>query len=64
VAWLERSADGYRMRSWARLPLGQLDNVEGVAAEVLPGGATRLWLVTDNDFSSSRKTLLMTVVLR
>jgi hypothetical protein len=64
LAWLERSADGYRMRSWARLPLGQLDNVEGVAAEVLPGGATRLWLVTDNDFSSSRKTLLMTVVLR
>ena len=45
------------------LPLAPLDNAEGVAAESLPGGATRLWIVTDNDFRPWRRTLVMAVDL-
>jgi hypothetical protein len=42
-----------------RLALGPTDNVEGLTAEPLAGGRTRLWLMTDNDFSSQRRTLLI-----
>ena len=45
------------------LPLGPLDNAEGVAAESLPGGAIRLWIVTDNDFRPWRRTLVVAVDL-
>ena len=45
------------------LPLGPLDNPEGVAAAPLPGGGTRLWIVSDNDFSPRRRTLLILVDL-
>lgn len=45
------------------LPLDPLDNAEGVAAESLPGGAIRLWIVTDNDFRPWRRTLVMAVDL-
>lgn len=41
------------------LPLGPLDNVEGLAAELNGSGGTRLWLITDNDFSASRPTRLI-----
>lgn len=41
------------------LPLGPLDNVEGIAAETNGSGGTRLWLITDNDFSGSRPTRLI-----
>lgn len=41
------------------LPLGPLDNVEGIAAEPNGSGGTRLWLMTDNDFSASRPTRLI-----
>ena len=60
LAWLERSGADYRLRPFAVLPLGWADNVEGLAAEPLPGGATRIWAVTDNDFNSRRPTLLTT----
>ena len=45
------------------LPVGPLDNAEGLAAESLPDGATRLWIVTDNDFRPWRRTLVMAVDL-
>ena len=45
------------------LPTGSLDNAEGLAAESLPGGATRLWIVTDNDFRPWRRTLVIAVDL-
>ena len=39
------------------------DNAEGIAAEPLVGGASRLWIVTDNDFAGYRRTLLLAVDL-
>jgi hypothetical protein len=45
------------------LPTGPLDNAEGLAAESLPGGVTRLWIVTDNDFRPWRRTLVIAVDL-
>ena len=46
-----------------RLPVGPFDNAEGLAAQALPGGATRLWVVTDNDFRPWRKSLLIAIDL-
>lgn len=57
LAWLERDGAAYRLRPFATLPLGPFDNVEGLAAEELPGGRTRMWAVTDND--GWRRTLLL-----
>jgi hypothetical protein len=61
LAWLERAQRGYRLRNFAILPLGQLDNVEGLAAEPMAGGGTRLWAITDND--GWRRTLLLRMEL-
>lgn len=61
LAWLERAGAGYRLRNFATLPLGALDNVEGLAAEALPGGRSLLWAVTDND--GWRRTLLIRMEL-
>jgi hypothetical protein len=57
LGWLERTKVGYQVRSFATLPLGPLDNVEGLAAERLPSGTTRVWAVTDND--GWRRTVLL-----
>lgn len=43
-----------------RLPLGRLDNAEGIAAE-RNGRGTRLWVVTDNDNRPWRRTLLLAI---
>jgi hypothetical protein len=61
LAWLERAGRGYRLRPFATLPLGLLDNIEGLTAEPLPNGGTRLWAVTDND--GWRRTLLLALDL-
>jgi hypothetical protein len=61
LAWLERSGRGYRLRNFATLPLGPVDNVEGLATESLPDGRTQLWAVTDND--GWRRTLLLQIEL-
>ena len=63
LAWLRRERGADRAENFATLPLGPLDNAEGVAAEVLAGGATRLWIVTDNDQSRWRETKLLTMVV-
>lgn len=63
LAWLEPRGNSYRVVLLSELPLGPLDNVEALAAQRLDGGSTRLWLMTDNDFSSWRRTLLIALDL-
>jgi hypothetical protein len=36
-----------------------IDNMEGIALDIGPGGKTRLWLISDNNFQSSQRTLLV-----
>lgn len=59
---------GFRARIvWAggeiALPTGMLDNPEGIAAEALAGGGTRLWVITDNDQRRWLETLLVAIDL-
>ena len=59
LAFLERKGERWRYASRIRLPVSPLDNVEGLAAEKLPGGATRLWMMTDDNFHAPLRTLLL-----
>jgi hypothetical protein len=61
LGWLVRTTRGYRLDAIATLPLGPFDNVEGLAAEQLPDGRTRIWAITDND--GWRRTLLIALDL-
>ena len=45
------------------LDLGALDNMEGLAAAPLPGGGTRLWIVSDDNFRPWMRTLLVALDL-
>jgi hypothetical protein len=36
-----------------------IDNMEGIALDTGAGGESRLWLISDNNFSSSQRTLLV-----
>ncbi|MEQ7873732.1 esterase-like activity of phytase family protein [Sphingomonas sp. ASV193] len=70
VAMIHRGIGPTGFHSWIsglgapiRLRLGPLDNPEGIAAAPLPGGGTRLWIVTDNDFIRWRPTLLVAIDL-
>ena len=45
------------------LDLGALDNMEGIAAAPLPGGGTRLWIVSDDNFRPWMRTLLVALEL-
>jgi len=49
---------GWRVERRVPLVLGRFMNVEGVTAQPLPGGATRLWLVTDDNFQKPMTTAL------
>jgi len=40
------------------------DNFEGLAADVLPDGRLRLWIVSDNNFSKLQRTLLYAFEVR
>jgi hypothetical protein len=40
-------------------PLVTMDNFEGVAARRMPDGRVRLYIVSDDNFSASQRTLLM-----
>lgn len=60
---LVRTKAGWRVAVSGEVPLGPLDNAEGLAAEPMPAGGTRLWIVTDNDFAGYRRTLLLAVNL-
>jgi hypothetical protein len=60
---LSRDRGGGRVQLLWRIPVGALTNMEGLAAERLAGGGTRLWLISDNDFSDLRRTVLLAVDL-
>lgn len=55
--------DNGRARLLAELPLGRLENAEGLAAEALPDGKTRIWVITDNGFRRRLPTLLLALDL-
>jgi hypothetical protein len=53
------SGDQLRVTEWARLaPPLQLDNFEAIAAARAPGGGLRIYILSDNNFSDSQRTLL------
>ena len=56
---LDRCPAGYCPAWRKRLPMGLLDNVEALAVEPLPSGATRLWLMTDDNGGKPQRTLLV-----
>ena len=58
-----RSANRWRATPLARLSTRSLSNFEGMAAAPLPNGGTRLWLVSDDDFRASGRTLLVALDL-
>jgi hypothetical protein len=53
---------GDRLGEPIALGLGPLDNAEALAAEPVTGG-TRLWLMTDDNFSWPMRTLLVALDL-
>lgn len=55
--------DGGRIDLLRRIPVGPLTNLEAAAADPLPSGGTRLWLMSDNDFSDLRRTVLLAINL-
>jgi hypothetical protein len=40
-----------------------VDNFEGVAIGQAPSGATRIWLISDDNFSGNQRTLLLALDL-
>jgi hypothetical protein len=63
IAMLSRTRDGYHLRPQRTVQVGPLVNLEAITAETLPSGATRLWLMSDNDFSTWRRTILLAIDL-
>ena len=59
IGWLERDGAKFRLGVVTRLPLARFGNAEAIAAETLPGGAIRLWVMTDNDFRRRMPTMLI-----
>lgn len=59
----ERSHDRFEAKSTRRLAqmgvLVTIDNFEGIAAKRLSDGRVRIYLISDNNFSASQRTLLM-----
>ncbi|MFL6733486.1 MAG: esterase-like activity of phytase family protein, partial [Sphingomicrobium sp.] len=60
---LKETSRGFQVLRGRALPVGRLDNVEGMTAERLPNGRTRLWLVTDDNFQRPLRTLLLAIDL-
>ena len=56
---LRRVSADFAYAEVARLPLGPFDNVEALAAEPLPSGGARLWMMTDNNYHAPLRTLLI-----
>lgn len=59
----ERARQGFRIKSSRVLAemnvLVTIDNYEGIAAKQMPDGRVRLFIVSDDNFSASQRTLLM-----
>lgn len=64
LALLRRDQNRYVQQEAWQIPVGRLDNVEALAIESQPGGALRLWMMTDNNLQQRRPTLLMALELR
>ncbi len=64
VVTIVRRREGLAVTGGVRLPLRAIDNAEGLAAQPLPGGGTRLWLVTDDNFQLPFRTLLVALDLK
>ena len=60
---LRELPQGFGVAQRYPLGLGPFDNVEGMAAEQMPGGRIRLWLITDDNFQSPMRTLLLAIDL-
>jgi hypothetical protein len=63
LARLDRCATGYCLAWRKQLPVGLWDNVEALAVEPLASGATRLWLMTDDDTRPPLRTLIVALNL-
>jgi hypothetical protein len=59
IGMLTAERGRYRYRRIAALPVGRLDNMEALAPEPLPGGGTRLWLMSDDNHQRPFRTLLL-----
>ena len=59
LVFLEKDGYGYRFGRRIALPLGPQDNVEAIAIEHRAGGTLRLWLMTDDNFQTPLRTLLI-----
>ncbi|MEO5641097.1 MAG: esterase-like activity of phytase family protein [Sphingomicrobium sp.] len=55
---LVRGPSGWRVERRVPLDVGRFMNLEGLTAEPLAGGGTRLWLVTDDNFQKPMETAL------
>jgi hypothetical protein len=44
-----------------RLPVRRRDNLEGIAAEPLPDGGYRLWIISDDNFHPRLRTILLAI---
>lgn len=63
IGELRQDGNGWRVVVRATIPVGGLDNAEGLAAESRADGRTRLWVATDNDAAQYRETLLLALDL-
>jgi hypothetical protein len=59
VAPLRKTYDGWTIGQESPLPKGALDNFEGMLIERRSDGGWRFWLVSDNDYRSLARTLLV-----
>jgi hypothetical protein len=59
VAPLRKSYDGWTVGPESMLPKGPLDNFEGMLIEQRSDSGWRIWLVSDNDYRSMARTLLV-----
>ena len=53
---LVETPTGWRVERRVQLRFGPFENLEGMTAQPLPGGSTRLWLVTDDNFQKPMAT--------
>ena len=60
---LAQTRKGVAVVAAVRLPVGPIDNIEGIAAQPLVGGGTRLWLISDDNFQLPYRTLLTAIDL-
>lgn len=63
LALVGETAAGLRVSREIPLGIGPFVNLEAMASEPLPDGAIRLWLMTDDNFQTPMRTLLLALDL-